>query len=260
MSPSVAPLARIELKRARLGGKTLGRVSSFESCGTVDGPGLRAVVFTAGCPLSCVYCHNPETRDAQCSEVMSAERVVARVLSYKNFLTGGGLTMSGGEPLAQPEFVQAVFEGVKEHDMHTALDTSGNLGHRASDTLLELTDLVLLDIKSFLPDLYRRLTGRDVRPTLDFARRLAELKKPTWIRFVLVPGWTSDEYNVTELARFVSNLGNVERLELLPFHKLGEPKYERMGLSYPLHDTPVPSTEMIASTREIFESFGIPVV
>src|SRR5512143_138394 len=169
-----------------------GYIHSVESGGTVDGPGVRFVVFTTGCPLRCLYCHNPDSLHLKDGRQVSSAKVVAEIAGYAPFLkrARGGVTISGGEPLAQPAFTAAVLRGCKRLGLHTALDTSGYLGAAAPDALLADTDLVLLDIKSFDPETYRRLTGVALQPTLDFARRLAALDKAMWVRYVLVPGLT----------------------------------------------------------------------
>lgn len=236
---------------------TRGHVHSVETCGTVDGPGLRYVLFTSGCPLRCLYCHNPDTQGRPCAVVQTAGNALDEVLRYRNFIRHGGLTISGGEPLVQPEFVHAVLAGAKAAGIHTALDTSGFLGHKASDALLESVDLVLLDIKSWLPATYQKTTGCRLEPTITFARRLDALHKPTWIRFVLVPGLTDAEENIDGLAAFVATLGNVERVEILPFHKMGESKYEALGMRYQLIDTPAPTVEQVDHARRIFARHGV---
>lgn len=236
---------------------TRGRINSVETCGTVDGPGLRYVLFTQGCPLDCLYCHNPETRGRGCQEMVTAGDIVKQIVGYRNFLKRGGLTISGGEPLLQSDFVHAIFHGAKQAGIHTALDTSGFLGRRASEALLDNVDLVLLDIKSWDPETYKKTTGVDVTPTIEFARRLDELGKPVWIRFVMVPGLTDAEDNMRGLAEFVSALGNVKRLEILPFHKMGEAKYKELGMEYQLADTPSPSAQEVLAARALFRSYGI---
>ncbi len=245
--------------RAAPGPATRGWVHSVETAGTLDGPGIRFVVFTSGCPLRCVYCHNPDARAMHGGRLRTAGDLVEEVESYAPFLkiTGGGLTVSGGEPLLQPAFVEAIFAGARELGVHTALDTSGFLGKRASDRLLQLTDLTLLDIKSFDPATYRSVTGVSLRPTLDFARRLADRGRPAWIRFVLVPGVTDAPGNVAGLADFVAGLTNVERVEVLPFHKMGEYKWQSLGLPYTLRDVQPPTPEQVESVRQIFRERGL---
>lgn len=239
---------------------TRGFIHSVETCGTVDGPGLRYVLFLHGCPLRCLYCHNPDTQGRPCGSNKTAGEVLADVLRYRNFIRNGGLTISGGEPMMQPEFVHAIMAGAKAEGLHTALDTSGFLGHQTSDELLKNIDLVLLDIKSWDKDTYQRTTGTRIEPTIAFARRLQALGKKTWIRFVLVPGLTDDEENIDGLAAFVSSLDNVERVEILPFHKMGESKYGATGQQYLLAGTKVPTSEQVAKAHSIFAGYGIKAV
>jgi pyruvate formate lyase activating enzyme len=239
-----------------------GSVHSWDLSTGVDGPGTRFVVFAAGCPLRCVYCHNPDTWFGRNGQRMSASAVLAQAGRYQRFIAaaGGGLTVSGGEPLLQPAFTQAVLAGAKDLGLHTALDTSGYLGARANDELLDATDLVLLDIKSFDPAIARRVTGRSIAPTLAFARRLAARHQPVWVRFVLVPGWTDDHGDITALARFTASLGNVERVDVLPFHTLGAAKYTALGLNYPCAGVTPPSAEQISEARAAFTAAGLHAV
>jgi len=238
-----------------------GWVHSVETAGTSDGPGVRYVLFLAGCPLRCLYCHNPDTRHMHDGKYTSSAAAVAEIASYTGFLkrAGGGVTLSGGEPLVQPEFVAAVLRGCKEHGLHTALDTSGFLGAHASDALLADLDLVLLDIKAFDEARYRRLTGVPLRPTLELAERLAEMRKPLWLRYVLVPGLTDDLAEIDRLAEFAAGLGNVERVDVLPFHKLGEFKWRELALSYQLYDTEPPDPELVRRVRGILAARGLKV-
>lgn len=236
---------------------TQGYFHSVETCGTVDGPGLRYVLFLNGCPLRCQYCHNPDAQGKPSGQTITAQAAFADLLKYKSFIRKGGLTISGGEPLMQPSFVHAMFSLAKEEGIHTALDTSGFVGHKASDDLLNLTDLVLLDIKSFSPVTHKLATGVPVDPILEFARRLDARGNRVWIRFVLVPGLTDRRPNVEGLAGFVQNLGNVDRVEILPFHKMGEEKYQRAGIPYQLHSTPSPTEAQIESARRIFADHGV---
>lgn len=238
-----------------------GTVHSWDLATAVDGPGTRFVVFTSGCPLRCLYCQNPETWKMRDGTVVTAEEIMAEAEPYRRFIqvAGGGFTVSGGEPLLQPVFTGELFRRAKEWGMHTALDTSGYLGARASDELLADVDLVLLDVKSWFPGTYRRVTGGEVAPTLDFARRLADLGKAVWVRFVLVPGHTDAEDNVAGVADFAASLGNVERVDVLPFHKLGESKYQELGIKFPLAGTPTPSAALVARVREQFAERGLVV-
>ncbi len=234
-----------------------GRIHSIETCGTVDGPGIRFVIFVQGCPLRCLYCHNPDCRDPDEGEVVTVEALMAEVKKYKSYLRKGGVTVTGGEPLLQPNFVAEIFRRCHELGLHTALDTSGFVQLEAAKPVLEHTDLVLLDIKSYLPELYRKVTHVPLEPTLIFARHLAHIHKPTWVRFVLVPGLTDPEDNVKGLAQFVAQLPNVERVEVLPFHKMGEYKWQQLGLPYVLKDVEPPSSEQVAKVVQMFRDQGL---
>jgi pyruvate formate lyase activating enzyme len=238
-----------------------GRIHSWDLSTGVDGPGTRFVLFVSGCPLRCLYCANPDTWHMRDGRVATVEEVMAEIEKYREFITtaGGGVTVTGGEPLLQPAFTGEILRRCKEAHLHTALDTSGFLGARASDELLACTDLVLLDIKSFDITTYRRLTGGELSPTLNFATRLDRLGVPMWIRYVLVPGWTDEPESVEGLARFVAGLGSVDRVEVLPFHKLGAAKYEALGLPFRLRDTPSPTPASVERVREQFRGHGVRV-
>ncbi len=238
-----------------------GYIHSVVTGGGVDGPGLRFVVFLSGCRLRCQYCHNPDSWIMQDGKKTPVSELLHEISDYKEFLAGkGGVTASGGEPLAQPDFIKALFQGCKAMGLHTALDTSGFLGADADDDLLKATDLVLLDIKHFDPAQYEVVTGGELAPTLKFAERLAEIKKPVWLRYVLVPGLTDDTDTIEKLAAYARALGNVERVEVLPFHKMGEPKWEALGYGYKLKGTEPPSPDLTAKVRTIFWSHGLPAV
>jgi len=200
-----------------------GYVHSYETGSRLDGPGVRVTLFVSGCPLRCQYCHNPDTWHLRHGTKVAADRVVARLGDFAPALKamGGGLTISGGEPLVQVAFTERVFGAAKALGLHTALDTSGFLGARASDGYLRKVDLVLLDVKSHDPGTYRLVTKREVEPTLRFAERLAAIGKPVWVRYVLVPGLTDGEADVAGVASFVAPMRNVEWVEVLPFHQLG---------------------------------------
>jgi pyruvate formate lyase activating enzyme len=236
-----------------------GSVHSWDISTCVDGPGTRFVMFTAGCPLRCVYCHNPDTWSGRSRRRMNAASVLALAGRYRRFIAaaGGGLTVSGGEPLLQPAFTRAVLTGARELGLHTALDTSGYLGSRADDALLDATDLVLLDIKAHDPAIARLVTGRDSAPTLAFARRLAARHQPVWVRFVLVPGWTDDLEDVAAVAEFAASLGNVERVDILPFHTLGAAKYAALGLTYPCGTAVPPTAGQLGRVRATFTAAGL---
>lgn len=238
---------------------TTGAVHSWDLATAVDGPGTRFTLFLSGCPLRCLYCENPDTWNMRDGKRMTVSEVVDEVAKYRRFISvaGGGFTVSGGEPLLQPAFVSEILHSVKAMGLHTALDTSGFLGDRATDELLDDTDLVLLDIKSWDPRTYRRVTGGEVAPTLRFARRLSDRGNAMWIRFVLVPGLTDAWENVEGIASFVSTLRTVERVEVLPFHKLGEPKYAKLGMKFPLTDTATPEEHLVERVRGQFRRYAV---
>ena len=235
-----------------------GKIHSFESFGTVDGPGIRFVVFVQGCPMRCLYCHNPDTWSSAGGTQYTAEEVASRILKYKNYFTGGGgATVSGGEPLMQAAFVEELFTILKKSGIHTALDTSGALydarNPRAFDSLLAVTDLVLLDIKHIDDDEHIKLTGRSNKNILAFARYLSDLGKPVWIRHVLVPGITDNDEYLHRLKAFLSTLTNVEKVEVLPYHTMGEVKYNKLGIDYPLKGVQPPSPERVKNAKEILK-------
>ncbi len=230
-----------------------GRIHSLETAGTVDGPGVRFVVFTTGCPLRCKYCHNPDAQHLKDGEATTVGAVMAELAPFARFYRDhGGLTVTGGEPLVQPAFTRALFEAARLWGIPTALDTSGFLGARADADLLAATDLVLLDVKSWDPATYQAVTGVALQPTLDFARRLADRGTPVWLRFVLVPGLTDAADNVQGLAAFARALPNVARIEVLPFHKMSEAKWRALGRPYALFDTPAPTAEQVERVRAAF--------
>jgi pyruvate formate lyase activating enzyme len=240
-------------------GTTTGSVHSWDVSTGVDGPGTRFVVFTSGCPLRCLYCQNPETWRMRDGHRTTVDELLDEIGKYRRFIevAGGGFTVSGGEPLLQPAFVGELLHRAGELGLHTALDTSGYLGARATDALLADTDLVLLDIKHWDAARYRRLTTVDLTPTIAFARRLSDMGKPMWIRYVLVPDLTDDSDDIDGLARFLGTLNTVERVEVLPFHRLGAAKYARLGIPFPLEHTPPPGPEQVSRVRDQFAAHGI---
>jgi pyruvate formate lyase activating enzyme len=237
---------------------TYGWVHSYETGSTVDGPGVRITLFMSGCLLRCQFCHNPDTWHLKDGTRVELAQAIRRLGDFAPMLRamGGGLTISGGEPLVQPGFTRGMFAAAKEMGLHTALDTSGYLGARADDAYLANVDLVLLDIKSGDPAIYKRATGVELAPTLAFAERLQKMGKPVWVRFVMVPGLTDQPENVEKIARFVAPMKNVEWVEVLPFHQMGEFKWKTMGMEYPLADTPTPTAEQVSAVHEIFRSAG----
>lgn len=248
-----------EMRAMRAG--DVASVHSWELVTAVDGPGTRMTLFLSGCPLRCQYCHNPDTMQMNQGAVYSFDEIWQRVNRYRGIMraTGGGLTISGGEPLMQPQFVAKMLRACRDAGIHTAIDTSGFLGRRATDEMLENIDLFLLDVKSGIPETYKEVTGRELQPTIDFGTRLSEHGNAMWVRFVLVPGLTDAVENVEAVAEIVSKWKTVERLEILPFHQMGAAKWEELGMAYTLTDTHPPSKELIDRVRGQFEARGLPV-
>lgn len=239
-----------------------GYIHSVETCGTVDGPGIRFVIFTAGCPLRCLYCSNPDCRSIENGRKATVDELIEEIQKYVSYMkaSGGGVTVSGGEPLYQPHFVTELLKQCRRLGIHTALDTSGYCELPIAKPVLAEADLVLLDIKSFDPEIYQQVTSVSLEPTLAIARYLDQIHKPVWIRFVFVPGLTDAPHNLAGLADFVAELTNVERLEVLPFHKLGEYKWQQLGYDYQLQDTQPPTPEQVEAVRTAFRDRGINVV
>jgi pyruvate formate lyase activating enzyme len=237
---------------------TYGWVHSYETGSTVDGPGVRLMLFMSGCFLRCQFCHNPDTWRLKDGTRIELSHAIRRLGDFAPALRamGGGLTISGGEPLVQVGFTRGLFAAAKEMGLHTALDTSGFLGHRADDEYLRHVDLVLLDIKSGDPATYRRVTGRELEPTLRFAERLQDLGKAVWVRFVLVPGLTDTPDNIEKVARFVAPMSNVEWVEVLPLHQMGAFKWKALGVDYKLANTPTPTEAQVQAALEIFRVAG----
>ena len=235
-----------------------GYCHSYETSSRYDGPGLRVVLFVSGCLLRCTYCHNPDTWHLKDGTYVSADQVLGRLGDFAPSLRslGGGLTISGGEPMVQLAFTRRIFAGAREMGLHTAIETSGFLGDRADESYLSAIDLVLLDIKSSDPDTYRRVTGRDLAPTLRFAERLSLLSKPVWVRFTLVPGATDDPANVDGIARFVAPMKNVEWVEVQPLHQMGAFKWKAMGLEYKHLNTPPASRDLVQRVIGQFRDAG----
>jgi len=246
------------VKRALATGE-MGFLHSFTTGSAVDGPGVRVVGWTAGCHWRCLYCHNPDTWNMMNGRPVTLGRAVEELVKYRHGLRimSGGFTLSGGEPLMQDRFAVRLFTAARAMGIHTALDTNGHLGERLSDGELEEIDLVLLDIKCWDPQLHRRLTGKDVGPTLAFARRLAERRRPVWLRYVLVPGLTDDAEGVANVARYVASLGNIERVDVLPFHQMGRFKWETLGLDYHLGEVEPPTRETVEMACGLFRAEGL---
>jgi pyruvate formate lyase activating enzyme len=258
---------RVELGRdtpeadlqAALATGDMGFLHSFTTGSAVDGPGVRVVAWTTGCQFRCLYCHNPDTWKMRNGLPAPLDRAVEQLRKYRQGLKimGGGFTLSGGEPLLQDRFAVRLLAAAKGMGIHTALDTNGALGSRLSDADLEAIDLVLLDIKAWDAERHRRLVGADIGPVLDFGRRLAALRKPVWLRFVLVPGWSDDAEETTEIASFAAGLGNVERVDVLPFHQMGRFKWQELKLDYALEGVAPPTADAVERACAQFRAAGL---
>jgi pyruvate formate lyase activating enzyme len=246
---------------AGAGDALLGYVHSLESGSTVDGPGIRLTLFVTGCPLRCQYCHNPDTWHLKNGRPVPLGKMKQEIAKYAKVLkiSKGGLTISGGEPVQQLEFTTGLFRHAKSLGLHTCLDTSGRLGSRLTDEHLMDIDLNLLDIKAGDAATYERVTAQPLQPTLDYARRLSDLKRPIWVRFVLVPGLTDDYDNVEKVADIAASLASLERVEVLRFHQMGMEKWDKLGIDYPLRDTHPPEPELTERVREQFRRRGLTV-
>ena len=245
--------------RAALRTGDMGFLHSFTTGSTVDGPGVRVVAWTSGCMWRCLYCHNPDTWTMSNGIPVSVPRAVEELRKYQHGLKtmGGGFTLSGGEALMQHRFAVKLLTAAHDMGIHTALDTNGYYGDKVSDAELEAISLVLLDFKAWDPARHKRLTGMEVGPTKEFAQRLAARRRPVWLRYVLVPGLSDDPEDIKQIAAFAAGLGNVERVDVLPFHQMGRFKWERLGLKYSLEDTGSPSAELVANTVAIYRAEGL---
>lgn len=235
--------------------KNYAKLHSIETFGTVDGPGVRFVVFLQGCHLECKYCHNRDTWDINGGTYISVSELISQINRYKTYITpNGGVTISGGEPLLQPYFLISLFKELKKQNIHTAIDTSGMV--ELTDTIkevLSLTDLVLLDIKHINPQKCKDLVGFTNEKELAFAKYLSDNNIPTWIRQVLIPGFTDDEKDLLDLKEFISTLNSVKRIELLPYHNLGEYKWKELGFEYSLKDVKPATPEDVNRAKKILD-------
>ena len=245
--------------RSALATGDMGFLHSFTTGSAVDGPGVRVVAWTAGCMWRCLYCHNPDTWTMSNGIPVTVARATEQLSKYRHGLKvmSGGLTISGGEPLMQHRFVVKLFTAAKKMGIHTALDSNGYYGEKLSDDDLEAIDLVLLDIKTWDSERHRQLTGMDNGPTLDFARRLAARKRKVWLRYVLVPDLTDDAEDIKQTAAFVASLGNVERVDVLPFHQMGMYKWAKLGIPYTLEEKKPPTNDLVERTIGIYKSEGL---
>lgn len=240
--------------------KIYGNIHSIESCGTVDGPGIRFVVFVQGCPMRCKYCHNPDSWSCENNKKMSVDEILEKYDGVKEFVKSGGITVTGGEPLLQIDFVTELFKKAKEKNIHTALDTSGVLFNpnntKQIDKLLKYTDLVLLDIKHIDSEEHKKLTGFPNENILKFAKYLSEKQIPVWIRHVVVKGITYDKKYLQELGEFLAQLKNIKALDVLPYHDMAIPKYHNLGIDYPLKNVePTTKEEAIKARNIIFSAY-----
>ena len=245
--------------RTALANGDMGFLHSFTTGSTVDGPGVRVVAWTTGCHWRCKYCHNPDTWTLSNGIPVTLANATEELRKYRYGLRimSGGFTLSGGEPLMQDRFAVKLFTAAQLMGIHTAVETNGSLGSRLTDAELETIDLVLLGIKTWDPERHRRLTGMEIGPLLEFARRLAARRKPIWVRFVLVPGLTDDAKDIAQIAKFTASLGNVERVEVLPFHQMGRFKWKELKLNYTLNDVQPPTIEAAKSACEQFRAEGL---
>ncbi|WP_294374477.1 pyruvate formate-lyase-activating protein [uncultured Clostridium sp.] len=241
--------------------KKLGRIHSIESFGSVDGPGIRYVVFVKGCKMRCQFCHNPDTWEMKDGELKTADELITQALRYKSYWKkGGGITVSGGEPLLQIDFLIEFFTKAKAKGIHTTLDTSGNPFTRKEpffskfNELMKVTDLVMLDIKQIDDAKHKILTGCSNSNILDMARYLSEIGKTMWIRHVLVPGGSDNDEQLIELDKFIKSLKNVDRVEVLPYHTLGTFKWEEMGIDYPLKGVEPPTKDRIENANKLLHT------
>ena len=239
-----------------------GYIHSFESFGTKDGPGIRFVLFMQGCPLRCLYCHNPDTWGVSNKKLLlSPEEAFDEIKKVKGFIRSGGVTVSGGEPMMQSGFVLELFKLCKQEGIHTAVDTSGYILNQKVKDVLEYTDLVLLDVKHIHPDKYKLLTSVALQPTLRFIDYLHSIQKNVWIRYVLVPGYSDDEEDLQAWAKHISQYNSiVKRVDVLPFHQMGMHKWKELHKEYQLRDVVTPTRHLIQKTEDTFRAFGLSVV
>lgn len=242
----------------------IGRIHSIESFGTVDGPGIRFITFMQGCLMRCLYCHNRDTWDLHGGKEMKVDDLMSQIISYRPFLeaSGGGVTASGGEAILQADFVAELFKACKKEGIHTCLDTNGFVRKHTPiiDELLDNTDLVMLDIKQIDNAKHIVLTNVSNQRTLQFAEYLHKRGQKTWIRYVVVGGYTDDIPSAQALAEFIQPMTNVEKVELLPYHELGKHKWEAMGEKYELNDISPTSTETMEQIKQTFTNLGINAV
>jgi pyruvate formate lyase activating enzyme len=233
-----------------------GRIHSIESCGTLDGPGLRCVVFFQGCPLRCRYCHNPDTWDISGGQEVTASEIIKKIIRFKPYFNHkGGVTLSGGEPLLQPEFAAEILRECKRNGIHTAVDTSGWVNTQALEQTLPYTDLLLLDVKALDNKMYQWLTGKEEDKFLSALTIIKKYKKPLWLRYVILPGINDTPEHMSKLKLLASSMGSmVQKIELLPYHSLGEHKWQRLGYKYTLSQVKPPKD---CEIDLMYQKFGL---
>jgi pyruvate formate lyase activating enzyme len=241
-----------------------GRIHSTESCGTVDGPGIRFIVFMQGCLMRCLYCHNRDTWDVHDGKEVTVAELMADITTYRHFMnaSGGGVTASGGEAMLQPEFIRDLFRACQAEGIHTCLDTNGYIRKHTDvvDEVLAATDLVMLDIKQMNDDVHKNLVGVSNKRTLDFARYLHQIGQKTWIRYVVIPGYTDDDASAHQLGKFIQSMENIEKIEMLPYHELGKHKWTAMGEEYQLDGVKPPSKETMEKLKAILGNYHPKVI
>jgi pyruvate formate lyase activating enzyme len=245
--------------RGALATGDMGFLHSFTTGSAVDGPGVRVVAWTSGCMWRCLYCHNPDTWTMSNGIPITVDRAAEELRKYRSGLKvmSGGFTLSGGEPLMQHRFAVKLLRAAQAMGIHTAVETNGCYGDKVSDTELEAIDLVLLDIKMWDAERHRRLTGMYPDSMRAFAKRLAANRRPMWVRFVLVPGLTDDAGNISRIASFTAGLGNVQRVEVLPFHQLGRFKWQTLGIPYQLEHIEPPTADAVEQAVHLFRAEGL---
>ncbi|HHZ12590.1 MAG TPA: pyruvate formate lyase-activating protein [Clostridiales bacterium] len=238
-----------------------GRIHSVETMGTVDGPGIRYVIFMQGCPLRCIYCHNRDSWDPRGGREITVDELVEDINKYLVFIkgSGGGVTATGGEPLMQPEFVRELFIKVRAMGLNTAVDTSGFIDIDRAEKLLEVTDLVLLSIKHVVEERHREITGVGTRKIISFLNYLREIGKPVWIRYLIIPGYTDDPEDLNRLALMLRDYDNIELVDILPYHDMGAYKWEELGYDYPLKGVAVPTKQDMERAKAVFRRYGLPM-
>jgi pyruvate formate lyase activating enzyme len=250
------PLQDIDAAKLNIDDPDHLRIHSLETFGTHDGPGVRMVVFVQGCQFRCVYCHNPDSLDVKGGMLIDIKELVKRAVQQKNYFGAeGGVTVSGGEPLLQRSKLITFFKLLHEKGINTCLDTNGRLNNAEVHELLEYTDILLLDVKHINDEWHHKLTGLSNKTTLELAAYRESTGRRMWLRYVLVPGWTDQPEYIEEWCRHFTNYKTVERVEIISFHQMGKHKWESMGITYPLSDTPVPTREQRHQVKAIFKKY-----